>query len=388
VEVDKSTWSSTLQKLVSNQKVGLVPYSLHLGYDYWSYHDIISSILPEELLDELPTGFQTVGHVAHFNLRDKFLPYKHLLASIILDKYKGSLRTVINKVDSVGTEDRIFRTFAYEVLAGPDDLMVTVREQDCNFVFDYAKVYWNSKLSTEHERIVTQKFKPGEAVCDVMAGIGPFAIPAGKHGVFVWANDLNPQSAKYLKEGVQRNKVDKWVECFNGDGNEFIKMATKELWTDGDYSIDIQVPVAGQATTNEKGEIKKLRKATKSVARPRVFSHFVMNLPASAITFLPAFIGLYAGAEIPHDQPLPKVHVYCFAPKSDDVEEISQNVCDKVSAQLNYKFKIGQDDVEGEVNVFDVRDISPKKRMFCASFTLPQEVAYRETKTTEQKGSS
>lgn len=51
------------------------------------------------------------------------------------------------------------------------------------------------------------KFKPGEVVADVMAGIGPFAVPAGKKGVFVWANDKNPESYRYLEEAVKRNKV-------------------------------------------------------------------------------------------------------------------------------------------------------------------------------------
>jgi tRNA G37 N-methylase Trm5 len=40
-----------------------------------------------------------------------------------------------------------------------------------------------------------------------MAGIGPFAVPAGKKGVFVWANDKNPESYKYLDIAIQRNKV-------------------------------------------------------------------------------------------------------------------------------------------------------------------------------------
>jgi tRNA (guanine37-N1)-methyltransferase len=52
-----------------------------------------------------------------------------------------------------------------------------------------------------------EKFRPGEAVCDVMAGVGPFAVPAGKKGVFVWANDLNPDSFASLGEAVERNKV-------------------------------------------------------------------------------------------------------------------------------------------------------------------------------------
>ena len=83
---------------------------------------------------------------------------------------------------------------------------VEVSEEGCIFRFDYSKVYWNSRLNTEHRRIV-EMFKPGEAVCDVMAGVGPFAIPAGKKGVFVWANDLNPDSNRGLTDAIERNKV-------------------------------------------------------------------------------------------------------------------------------------------------------------------------------------
>ena len=67
-------------------------------------------------------------------------------------------------------------------------------------------MYWNPRLGTEHERLV-KKFMPGEAICDIMAGVGPFAIPAGKKRVFVWANDLNPDSYSSLINAVARNKV-------------------------------------------------------------------------------------------------------------------------------------------------------------------------------------
>ena len=50
-------------------------------------------------------------------------------------------------------------------------------------------------------------FQEGEAVCDVMAGVGPFAVPAGRKRVFVWANDLNPDSHEGLVGAVERNKV-------------------------------------------------------------------------------------------------------------------------------------------------------------------------------------
>ena len=142
--------------------------------------------------------------IAHLNLRENFLPYKNIIASVLTDK-NPSIRTVINKIDDVGEENE-YRTFKYEVLAGPDDLRVEVREQDCIFNFNYAKVYWNTRLNTEHTRLV-QTFRPGEAVCDVMAGVGPFAVPAAKRKVFVWANDLNPDSYESLKNNINRNKV-------------------------------------------------------------------------------------------------------------------------------------------------------------------------------------
>lgn len=138
------------------------------------------------------------------NLRSQYLPYKSLIADILLDK-NAAIRTVINKTDEVGNESD-YRTFSYELLAGDPDMKVEARSQNCIFRFDFSKVYWNPRLDTEHRRLVDQ-FQPGEAVCDVMAGVGPFAIPAGKKNVFVWANDLNPESFSSLQAGINLNKV-------------------------------------------------------------------------------------------------------------------------------------------------------------------------------------
>ena len=141
---------------------------------------------------------------AHLNLREQYLPYKYLIAEVLLDK-NPALRTVVNKTDEVGEQSE-YRTFNYELLAGEDDMNVEVSEGNCLFRFDYSKVYWNSRLNTEHRRLVNL-FQPEEAVCDVMAGVGPFAIPAGKKRVFVWANDLNPDSHASLVDAINRNKV-------------------------------------------------------------------------------------------------------------------------------------------------------------------------------------
>lgn len=52
-----------------------------------------------------------------------------------------------------------------------------------------------------------QLFKSEEVIADVFAGVGPFAIPAAKKGCAVFANDLNPNSAKYLLKNVVDNRV-------------------------------------------------------------------------------------------------------------------------------------------------------------------------------------
>jgi tRNA (guanine37-N1)-methyltransferase len=327
----------------------------------------MDSILPEDSLDEVPSGFQAVGHVAHLNLRSQYLPYKSLIAAVLLDK-NPVIKTVINKTDTVGDESE-YRTFSYEVLAGPHDMDVTTREQGCEFKFNYAKVYWNSRLNTEHERLV-EVFRPGEAVCDVMAGIGPFAIPAGKKRTFVWANDLNPDSFKHLEQNIKINHVERFVEPFNMDGREFIKHATKGLWT-ADRTVTLPPRKVSRSA--------KEKPPATQIPQPKVFSHFAMNLPASAITFLPAFIGLYARVGIPKSERRPCIHVYCFVKKVDENVNEAEEINNTISGLLGFSFALGDDGNEGQLKVTDVRDVGPNKRMFCASFILPVEVAYRET---------
>ncbi|KAK0946592.1 tRNA(m(1)G37)methyltransferase [Friedmanniomyces endolithicus] len=345
-------YSPTLMELVQQQLIEIVPFSLQLDYAYWTYHDIITAILPEEAQDEVPSGFSQVGHVAHLNLRDDYLPYKTLIAEILMDKNPG-VKTVINKIDGVGGENE-FRTFKYEVLAGPDDLNVMISEENCMFKFDYSKVYWNTRLNTEHRRLV-EIFKEGEAVCDVMAGIGPFAVPAGKKGAFVWANDLNPDSYASLEDAVARNKVVNYVRPFNEDGRTFIKTASAQL-AKSSHTVEVMDRVS-----KKDGPAAKPR-VLRTLEEPKTFQHFVLNLPASALTFLPSFIGLYPAAlrsQLPEDFEMPLVHVYCFSTKSDDNVAEGVQICEEIGRQLGYtKMRVGKVGVDGEgaVEIFDVAD--------------------------------
>ncbi|PQE24150.1 putative MET-10 protein [Rutstroemia sp. NJR-2017a BVV2] len=384
------TWSTILQEAVKAQELGVVPYDLTLDYNYWNYStiltlnytqqrltlyivDIMTSILPEDAQGEIPVGFAIVGHsypAAHLNLHDEYLPYKKLIAEVLLDK-NPTIRTIINKVSDVGTHSE-YRTFSYEVLAGEDDMNVEIREGDCTFRFDYSKVYWNSRLQTEHKRLV-DLFNPGDVVCDVMAGVGPFAVPAGKKGVFVWANDLNPNSYAALKEAVVRNKVGNFVHPFNEDGHKFIPHAADDL-------------LALALSPNNTIAIPPKRFPRNAppppptiITIPPTINHFVMNLPASAISFIPAFQGLYHWQERlfePHtDRKLPMVHTHCFSTKGDDNVREGKEICERVSEMLGVEVTQGD---RYETSVWDVRDVAPNKRMFCVSFRLPEVVAFGE----------
>ncbi|KAM5356216.1 hypothetical protein ACJ41O_002862 [Fusarium nematophilum] len=365
------TWSAVLQEASRIGDLKVVPFDLEISYDSWNYIDVMKSILPEDLHDEIPSGFNTVGHVAHLNIRDQYLPYKEIIAQVLLDK-NPHIKTVINKTDNVGSENE-FRTFTYEVLGGPDDMNVEVSEAGCTFRFDYSKVYWNSKLDTEHKRIAGL-FKPGEVVADVMAGIGPFAVPAGKKGVFVWANDKNPESYRYLEDAIKRNKVSEYVKPFNYDGHDFIRTAADlvlESSRRGDCAV-IKPPRPPRRSTAPPPEPVR-------IPVPRTISHFVMNLPASAIEFTHNFRGLYHGLEelfAPHTAAkLPMIHVHCFAVKADD-ETPLRDICERIHKEIGVMLKPGDPENEGEVLIYDVRDVAPAKRMFCASFRLPREIAF------------
>lgn len=222
-------------------------------------------------------------------------------------------------------------------------MLATVKEGGCTFEFDFSKVYWNSRLQTEHKRLV-DTFSKGDIILDMFAGVGPFAIPAGKKGCFVHANDLNPNSYDALLKNVKLNKVWKQIQAYNMDGREFIKSFVKKL----DSSSNV-----------------------------KLFDHVVMNLPASAIEFLDVFKGLFT-----HNQSLltqnipilPMIHCYCFS-KAEDPRQDAQHQAEEVLG-----VKLGKD-----CSVYYVRDVAPKKAMMCISFTLPSTVVLQDIQHCEQQ---
>lgn len=251
--------------------------SITLTYDNWNANELLKAVLPDEV--EPLTSFSRIGHIIHFNLRDEHVPYKEPIAKIFYDKTPGC-RTVINKADII---ESTYRNFQIELLKGEADYQVEVKENGITFEFDFSNVFWNPRLIAEHDRLVNL-LNPNDVLYDVFAGVGPFSIPAGKKRVKVLANDLNPHSHKWLEHNVKKNKVEQYVKTFNKDGRDFILEDIKK---------DLIERINATETDPDEYSI-----------------HIAMNLPALAVTFLPAFVGLMKGYE--NLKKIPFCHCYCF----------------------------------------------------------------------------
>lgn len=58
-------------------------HELHLTYADFSFDEIMKMILPEDV-DDTVTSFETVGHIAHLNLKETLLKYKNVIGKLVL----------------------------------------------------------------------------------------------------------------------------------------------------------------------------------------------------------------------------------------------------------------------------------------------------------------
>lgn len=323
------------RKIISTFTTELVKTTLTLNYENWQPDQIFKAVLPQEL--ESPTSYTKVGHILHLNLRDNQLPYKTLIAQVYLD-FASHTKTVVNKLNNIETE---FRHFPMEILAGDNNTVTTVKENNCIFTFDFAKVYWNSRLCTEHTNLLAYMNK-NDVLYDVFAGVGPFAIPAARKHVIVLANDLNPESFKWLQSNALTNNA-KNINCYNVDGREFLRNYVKPHL------------------------LNRRRENTTGT------EHIAMNLPAIAHEFLDVFrdwMNDVESIEICKKSIL--VHLYCFVKvnKFDDPKPIAQSLVEN-----SLRNKLCLDVIK---NIHHVRNVAPNKEMMRVSFYLTRDMMINE----------
>ncbi|CAO1635827.1 unnamed protein product [Sympodiomycopsis kandeliae] len=386
--------SAETASFIKTEGFETIPHQIDLNYDWYTTDEVLSAILPQVDSKGTPTAYSTIGHIAHLNLREEYLPFRYIIGQVILQK-NPNIRTVVNKLDSI---DTVYRFFDMELLAGEPDYIATVSESNVLMTFDFRKVYFNSRLHTEHGRIIAL-MQPGEVVSDVMAGVGPFALPAAKKGCIVYANDLNPSSYESLSSNAKMNKVESGCKSYCEDGRYFIKESVKRVWNreiTGWQGVKSSKQRAkeSRAAKQQQQQSGDAHQTTSQPDKPplppsRLVDHFVMNLPDSALEFLDAYRGAYKDlanevgidileSEISSKQ-YPMVHVHCF---TKDLANPHLDVCNRANHYLgldaDHPDRLNPTSTP-EINLHWVRRVSPNKDMYCLSFRLPKSVLFDQS---------
>ncbi|CAF4343204.1 unnamed protein product, partial [Rotaria sp. Silwood2] len=327
-----------------------------ITYANYTIEQIIKAILPDDLMKDKcvnnGSGYSLIGHIAHFNLRDEVLPYKHIIeflfhlcfllriaAQVILDKLPN-VKTVVNKLHEI---DSVYRNFELEILAGDPNTIVKCRECKAIFQFDFAKVYWNPRLSTEHERIV-EILRPNDIVFDVFAGVGPFVVPASMLGCTVYANDINPECFKWMNINLKKNqpkKLSREYHIFNFDGREFFRT------------------IAFPHIESYQKQVVEDKEKSQHLSNSKIV--ILMNLPGLALTFLDVISEWLSMNIEEKEQWILPIHIYCytFSRGEDRVEDVRTRlklILPNVNNdQISYRF---------------VRQVAPNKDMMCAHIRL------------------
>jgi len=167
-----------------------------------SYKDAVKDV-PEDIMDHLPTSFDTVGDIAIMKVPEELLPHVEAIGKGML-RANPSIRLVA--IDMGVQGDARIRDLA--PIAGKGGFETVHVEYGLKMELDISRCYFSPRLATERKRI-TDLVRDGERVLDMFAGVGPFSIMIAKNRKVerIWAVDINPVAIDYLKRNIELNKV-------------------------------------------------------------------------------------------------------------------------------------------------------------------------------------
>ncbi len=177
--------------------------------------------LTEPELNRLHTSLDILGEIAIIEIPKELLKKEKIIGKAVLEA-NPQIRAVFRKASAVRGE---FRTRKLKRIAGKGGTLTIYRENTCVFKFDAGKVFFTPRMSTERFRVAKQ-VKKGEAVLDMFAGVGPFAISIAKlcpEVSVVYAIDSNSFAVKYLEESAAMNRLSHKIQAFTGDAAAVVR---------------------------------------------------------------------------------------------------------------------------------------------------------------------
>ena len=273
-----------------------------------------------------PTAFEQVGHVAHLNLKPQHFSYKHLIGEVLVDTLPG-ITTVVQKVGHVQGPHRVYEM---ELLAGDNTTNVTVVEHGISIEFDFAQVYWSSRLAGERHYMLQHEILEKQTIVDVFSGVGAMCLLAAtKRNCNVYANDWNPRAIEALQAAAKKHGVTIHTSCLDAY----------------EYLVDI------------------------GLSEEIMPDHVILNYPLEAPSFLNALRWWPSRRKT-----CPNFHVYTFA-RATPTQSAAQVAIDLVAHNLvpegNEPTPDRQEYLNAlgcQVKVREIRDVAPGKLVMCVSF--------------------
>lgn len=362
-----------LQKATTSE-VALGPkVDVDVSYKQLSYQYILGQLL-SPLGIPIPSAYEQIGHIAHFNFKPVHEPYGKLIAQVLRET-NPTIETVVAKVGQVHGK---YRTYDYELLAGPNKLETLVVEHGVKINLHVGDCYWCSRLGGERQLLIQDILtktanKKNLVVADIFSGVGAVCLLLSKQGsesgknVKILANDWNPKAIEYFDKSIQLNPSldshDFEITC--GDAYDFLM----DLGDGKSKSRNFLVP-----------------------------DHVLMNFPLHGPTYLGALRWWpWKNIQKHHKKHgcYPRFHVYTFVKgdpdsNSTDEEELGVDIIanellpvmgDDKSRAEEHGHRRNELDKEFETQFSTrlVRDVAPGKVVVCVSFFLtPKLVRYMQ----------
>ncbi|MGE4561154.1 MAG: class I SAM-dependent methyltransferase family protein [Desulfobulbus sp.] len=167
----------------------------------------------------LPGGFDRVGDIAIFGITPEAMPHAPAIGALVL-KHNPFLKVAARRDGDYAGE---FRTRPLAVVAGEDRLTTVHRENGVVLHLDLARVYYSVRSAHERARIAAL-ISPGERVCVLCSGVGPFPLVIARHSeaVEIIGIEKNPAAHGYALKNLRANRKLRGVRFLEGDGAEVL----------------------------------------------------------------------------------------------------------------------------------------------------------------------
>nr|WP_320011743.1 hypothetical protein [uncultured Desulfobulbus sp.] len=212
-----------------------------------SLRQILHSSYPAIPYNRLPGGFDRIGDIGVVSITPAAETVEKEIGAHILAHNKN-MRVVAKRA---GEYEGEFRTRPLAVIAGEQRFTTVHKENGVVLHLDLAQVYYSARSGHERNRIATL-VRPGERVCVLCSGVGPYPLVISRHSgaAEVIGIEKNPVAHTYARRNLQANRRLRNVRFYEGDVLEVLPLLEPgfdRILIVLPYGGEVLLPVALQA---------------------------------------------------------------------------------------------------------------------------------------------